>query len=183
LAELIRRSRTFGALIGLEDLDLEGNQLYSFPSMVVKELTRLARLNLANNVITRFPDIGCLVELVDLSLENNQLTTLPHGLANCSNLKYLNISKNRISDISQIGNLLKLSELNLGYNNIMGLPDGIGNCYELRRLLGPYNKISDIPSTVWKCKMVHFSFHFSPSTSFRSLFFDFPSNVVGGAGL
>ena len=115
-------------LTRLEELWLDGNQLYQFPPQIV-DLTNLVKLDLTSNEISAIPEsISQLTQLKLLWLADNCLTSLPYDIGKLTNLTSLGISNNQIimlpsSFAALIPNLsLDHSRFWLGQNNNLHIP-------------------------------------------------------------
>ncbi|KAL9620195.1 MAG: hypothetical protein Q9160_005204 [Pyrenula sp. 1 TL-2023] len=82
----------------LRYLDLGGNELRSFPSVIL-DLTELQILDLSDNKLVRIPDrISNLKKLMVFDIKYNDLQTLPRTLTDMVYLEALFISPNPFSD-------------------------------------------------------------------------------------
>jgi Leucine-rich repeat (LRR) protein len=92
-------TRFFANMKALTSLDLSGNQVAEFPS-VISLLSTLKFLNLARNTISEMSLILCgLVELESLSLDHNKILTIPEQITSLVKLNFLSLKGNQITDL------------------------------------------------------------------------------------
>lgn len=114
-------------------------------------LTRLERLELDHNRITRLPtSVSKLVNLTSVRLNNNQLTTLPVGLGK-SNIGDLHLNNNQLTSIpADIGDLTYMQDLDLRFNRLTSLPASLGGIEWLVNLYLDDNQLTSLPNTFGK---------------------------------
>eukprot|EP00727_Mastigamoeba_balamuthi_P011862 m51a1_g7299 hypothetical protein (572) ;mRNA; f:79837-82630 len=162
-------------LTGLEDLDLNGNQLTeiaaactqltalrflslngnaisSIPTFIGR-MTKLERLSLANNSITSLPkEIGRLQNLEELQLMGNALTTLPASVGALRSLNVVDVSCCQLQRLpDELTLATRLIDLNLGTNQLTQLPEGMGRLTRLVTLNVQDNNLTDLPLSLGKC--------------------------------
>lgn len=132
-------------LAGLEELDLEKNNLTSIPEGV-KSLKRLQRLCLWDNNINNISlQPGDLPNLVEIDLGLNKLTAFPGDLSLISDLKKISVYENSITLVSpDIKNFHLLEELDMRGNKISSLPVEFGKLKTLRKLDLLENQLSSL---------------------------------------
>ena len=114
----------FDGLSNLKDLNLSGNQIYTFDSACIADCARnhLSRLNLSHNKMTRFYFLISLTRLTELDLSFNEIDKNSLHVckfASLTNLSKLNLQNNKISTITpNILNIPQLKELDLSNNRI-----------------------------------------------------------------
>lgn len=124
----------------VETLDLSHMRLRRISSM--DRLSRLVRLNLADNEISVIEGLDSLGVLEELSLEENRISKL-EGLDNLRFLKKLDLGKNRISKVDGIAALTQLSQLSLEDNELSSL-EGLAALPALMELYIGNNHIDSI---------------------------------------
>ena len=114
---------SFGNLISLEDLDLNG-EFTSLPESF-ENLSNLENLDLNGELISLPDGFGNLGSLENLNLSGNQLTSLPEGFGNLGSLENLNLASNELTSLPESFINISISDvLYLGGNNLASLPDG-----------------------------------------------------------
>ncbi|XP_043289094.1 insulin-like growth factor-binding protein complex acid labile subunit [Venturia canescens] len=114
----------------IDTLDLSGLGFAHVDANIFENLTRVKRINLANNGLVSLPrtTFSNLPNLEHLSLADNEITSLERGqFAGLANLKFLNISNNPMEEIFP-GLLYGLGK---STNISVKLPHGISVLYNL----------------------------------------------------
>ncbi len=140
---------SFGYLLALESLELQGNQLASLPSSF-GYLLALESLGLDNNKLISLPDsFGNLGALKILHLHNNQLITLPYSFGNLGKVTDLRLHNNQLTSLPySFGNLVALNELDLSSNKLTTLPDNFGELRALYKLYLNDNQLTTLPDSI-----------------------------------
>ncbi|RKO93529.1 hypothetical protein BDK51DRAFT_29303, partial [Blyttiomyces helicus] len=146
--EILKFPRSLQLVTTLVMIDLSNNRMRSLEGTGIGSLTRLVKLNIAGNLVDRFPeDIarGC-TNLAVLGMANNRLAAFPHEV--CAymgrSLTELDVGFNRIrgSIPDEIGNLDHLTVLRFPGNRVEGaLPPRFGELVELEELDGRANRL------------------------------------------
>uniref|UniRef100_A0A3B4CXI9 VWFC domain-containing protein n=1 Tax=Pygocentrus nattereri TaxID=42514 RepID=A0A3B4CXI9_PYGNA len=132
-------TRAFAGLPNLEWLDLSKNKLddFSLGQDVFKNLTKLRRLNLDGNNLTKVPPLP--PSLLELKINDNKLSGLtPHSFRGVSQLLTLELEDNEFHDgnVSPLAfrNLGKLIYLRLDDNDFRAIPSGLPTSLQELRL-------------------------------------------------
>nr|XP_014354470.1 PREDICTED: leucine-rich repeat-containing protein 1-like [Latimeria chalumnae] len=152
----ILQPETFGALLNLKDLWLDGNQLMELP-MEIGNLKNLVCLDVSENKLERLPEeISGLCSLTDLLVSQNFLEVIPVGIGKLKNLSILKVDQNRLIQLTDaIGDCENLTELILTENQLLSLPKSIGRLKKLSNFNADRNKLVSLPkehlySTSWE---------------------------------
>jgi len=137
-------SPLIGNLTNLQELQLNGNKLTTFPPELVPLprvfscdgvgfitslvhhpivqgcLKSLSKLWCNSNQLTHLPpEIGCLTSLEELYLSGNKLTHLPETIGNCLYLEILDLSGCQLQELpEQFCYMYRLIELDVGVNQV-----------------------------------------------------------------
>ncbi|WP_248794776.1 NEL-type E3 ubiquitin ligase domain-containing protein [Pseudomonas sp. MWU13-2105] len=116
-AGLKRLPHEIGEMHGLQELDLEGNQiaLTTAGALQLAGLRQLKYLNLRGNPLKLLPDFAALADLQSLDLSRTAIDAWPSGVLFLKQLVVLNLSHNRIQQVPDSVLLAPLS-LNRGVN-------------------------------------------------------------------
>ena len=149
---------------GLVELDVSGSfSIRTLPD-TLGYLTKLTKLNLANNSLTELPEsIGSLEFLNTLDLTNKSLTSLPEsmrqlplgsneGIGNLGLLHYLYLGGNELKELPPSIGTLNLWTLNLSGNKLTTLPDMGSLTKTLFKLHIGDNSLQEIPQSVFTLK-------------------------------
>ncbi|XP_036615467.1 leucine-rich repeat serine/threonine-protein kinase 2 [Trichosurus vulpecula] len=139
----------------IKSLDLSANELEDIDDISKKcclsdHLTRLEKLELHQNVLTRVPQQLCetLKCLTYLDLHSNKLTSVPAYLFKMNCIANLDLSRNDIGPSIILDPNIRcptLKQLNLSYNQLSFVPEFLAYVIEnLEHLLLEGNKISEI---------------------------------------
>ena len=124
---------SLGELVQLEKLELRGNYLRKFPT-IIRQLTNLEIISFGFN---NYDDIPIWFrKLYYFSIiKSNLITSIPNWIGQLSNLSSLDIADNKLSALPDgIGQLSKLSSLSIHNNQLTALPDWIGQLSYLSSL-------------------------------------------------
>lgn len=109
--------------VNMTSLSLNNAQLASLPGKLFTSLSRLEKLELNENNLTRLPsEIGMLEKLVYLSVSRNKLESLPPEFCNLRNLRSLDLHSNNIRDVFSCMENIELTTLNIS-SNMFGAGD------------------------------------------------------------
>lgn len=113
----------------------------------VAQLTRLTRIDLHGNHLTRVPTgVLQMAQLQVLSLSRNALVELPREIAQLTQLKELHVGGNRITRVPrEIKQLRALEKLSLLGNALRQVPPELGELQNLRHLLLQNNQLKWLP--------------------------------------
>ncbi|KAH8388453.1 hypothetical protein KR093_006575 [Drosophila rubida] len=103
----------------------------------ISQFTRIAYLNLSNNLLTDLPhEFGVLNTLRELNIGNNRLTFIPKALYELQGLEILLASDNHIKALNVAGleNMGRLNTLDLRNNDIESIPPILGNLTNITHL-------------------------------------------------
>lgn len=104
-------------------LSLNKAQLASIPGMLFTKLSRLEKLELNENNLTRLPsEIGLLSKLVYLSVSRNKLESLPQEFSQLKSLRSLDVHSNNIRNFFDGMEDIELNSLNIS-SNMFGTVD------------------------------------------------------------
>jgi len=135
--------------LGLAIVPSDFAKLAAVPTRVFS-LTRLTRLSLKGNDLTRLPDgLGALTALVSLDASENKIAgALPPVLFHMlKKLKELDLSENAITALpDSVGGLAELERLVLFKNELAALPASLAKLSALRELNVFNNKITALPA-------------------------------------
>lgn len=106
--------RDFKYLVGLEELDVSGNNLRDLHGL--EGLSNLHALNVSENHLRDLSPLAGLSKLKELALEKNLVEDIA-PLSGLTSLRSLDLSENRITDISPLSSLSALEELDLSTVN------------------------------------------------------------------
>ncbi|XP_031560252.1 malignant fibrous histiocytoma-amplified sequence 1 homolog [Actinia tenebrosa] len=139
----------FTSGIKVEDLDLEGNELTTFPEKVCS-LDSLQRLDVGRNKISDIPeDIKNLRKLEELWINNNNLNAFPKVICKLLSLETFSISYNNIKAVpNELAYLSELKNLELDHCGLDVMPLSICMLKNLKRLSLGGNNIQKIPIVV-----------------------------------
>ena len=151
------------ALINLEELVLDGNQIEFIPSL--EPLKGLRKLNLFINQIKEIDGISKNFNLVNLVIAKNKINELDlsnfnlqklstlhaennsirivKGISHLKSLSLINLSNNQISEIDFLQKNKNLSVLTLAVNSITNL-NALKNLINLKNLSLGFNKIENL---------------------------------------
>ncbi|HXQ33493.1 MAG TPA: COR domain-containing protein, partial [Anaerolineales bacterium] len=146
-----------GGLIGLESLNLAGNNLAALPREFAR-LTKLRFLDLRNNKFSDFPaTVSSLKNLEFLNLALNNFLALPPSLYRLTNLRALDVSDNKLTTISpRIRNLVNLKSLDLSFNNLSSIPAEIAYPNRLSSLDLRNNHLEQLPVDIANLKHLEY---------------------------
>ncbi|XP_068955563.1 leucine-rich repeat serine/threonine-protein kinase 2 isoform X1 [Petaurus breviceps papuanus] len=141
----------------IKSLDLSANELEDIDGISKKcclsdHLTRLEKLELHQNALTRIPQQLCetLKCLKYLDLHSNKITSVPAYLFKMNCIANLDISRNDIGPSIILDPTIRcptLKQINLSYNQLSSVPEFHADVIEnLEHLLLEGNKISEIYS-------------------------------------
>jgi len=124
------------ALLKLEELYLQNNQLISIPNELV-DLVNLRILDIRNNNISYLPSLSPLTRLEELHMSGNpefESFGFPLSILKLTNLKQLDISNNNLINLHPriFEKLTKLEYLDVGGNKFTTNPQGMSNLESLR---------------------------------------------------
>uniref|UniRef100_A0A7N4PRI8 Leucine rich repeat containing 1 n=1 Tax=Sarcophilus harrisii TaxID=9305 RepID=A0A7N4PRI8_SARHA len=150
--EIYHLPETIGALLHLEDLWLDGNQLAELPQEI-GNLKNLLCLDVSENKLERLPEeISGLASLTDLVISHNLLDVLPDGIGKLKKLSILKTDQNRLVQLTEaIGECESLTELVLTENQLLTLPKSIGKLKKLSNLNADRNKLVSLPKEIGGC--------------------------------
>ncbi|KAM9342067.1 extracellular matrix protein 2 [Pholidichthys leucotaenia] len=150
---IITPQSTYG-LPNLDTLDLSQNELDddSFSQDPLYNLTRLKKLILDSNQITRIPALPPSLE--ELRLNKNKISTLtPHSFKGLKNLIDLQLKENNLHDgsVSPLAfkSLKRLLNLQLSNNHFASLPLGLPPSIQVLRMNG--NGIVEVTEDALRC--------------------------------
>lgn len=138
-------------LDNLVELNLEGNNISSFPSGIDgNNFNGLQVLNLSDNGLTSVPiEVTKISSLQRLDLRGNQLTVIPDAISSLSDLQTLLLTDNQLTSLPVLfSSLSKLKTLNLGSNQIESFPEEIFELRDLETLFIGRNQIESIPGSI-----------------------------------
>ncbi|GER37804.1 leucine-rich receptor-like protein kinase family protein [Striga asiatica] len=154
---------TIGKLIGMQHLDLGGNQITGVIPPTLGKLNRLQRLFLDGNQLHGFipQDICGLTNMGDLYLHENSLAgPIPECFGELKSLRYIYLGFNKLNSSIPLNfwNLKDLVFLHLSSNRLSGqLPNEIAGLRQLNELDLSYNQFSgDIPRSIDSCESLTF---------------------------
>jgi hypothetical protein len=136
------------ALVTVESMNLNYNQLGSLPSTLVR-MVNLLTLSAGLNQIKRLPvGMDALRKLTHLDVSGNLLEAVPPEIGDLSHLQTLYLDWNRLTSLpKELGRLESLEVFNAGTNLLTSVPAEMGNLRELRRVDLSLNKgIYSLPS-------------------------------------
>ncbi|CAB1336021.1 unnamed protein product [Coregonus sp. 'balchen'] len=168
-------SRGFSGLPNLESIDLSKNRLDddSLSHHLFSNLTRLRRLNLDDNQLTRIPLLPPSLE--ELKMNDNKITRLtPHSFKGpLRRVQYLRLDSNRFRSLP-LGLPRSLQELRMRDNQLQEVPEGVlSELAKLRVLDLSHNLLheGDISNRAWvKLTLAVFAEHNPFYTSSLSWF-------------
>jgi hypothetical protein len=133
-------------LTRLRYLDLADNRLTELPAWL-GELTRLQVLTLDRNRVDALPDsIGALTRLAILHVDHNRLTAVPTPMSRLTALERLSLAGNRLTALPPIPP--GLACLNLDANRLATLPDDLRGLAGLEQLHLRGNRLARLPGAV-----------------------------------
>ncbi|XP_034487091.1 leucine-rich repeat-containing protein 40 isoform X5 [Drosophila innubila] len=103
----------------------------------ISQFTRIAHLNLSNNLLTDLPlEFRVLNTLRELNVANNRFTFIPKALYELQGLEILVASENRIKALNVAGleGMSRLNTLDLRNNDIESIPPILGNLTNITHL-------------------------------------------------
>ncbi|KAM8703041.1 hypothetical protein ACLKA7_005390 [Drosophila subpalustris] len=103
----------------------------------ISQFTRIAHLNLSNNLLTDLPlEFRVLNTLRELNIANNRFTFIPKALYELQGLEILIASENRIKALNVAGleGMSRLNTLDLRNNDIESIPPILGNLTNITHL-------------------------------------------------
>ena len=132
---LMRIKADFTQLTSLEELNLSGNPIKTFPKRFLNS-NHLRKLDLIGCGMTEIGTIITqLTSLKELNLSDNPIQSLPRSFSHLIHLRKLDLSKCKLKKIGKaITQLDSLEELNLSSNPIKTLPKGLSYLYHLTKL-------------------------------------------------
>ena len=128
--QLMMLPETFGQLVALQRLNLQGNKLATLPQ-TFGQLLALQRLYLQSNKLATLPETVCqLVALQHLDLQGNKLTTLPERFCQLLALQRLYLQCNQLATLPEtFGQFVALQHLSLSQNRLTTLPETVGRLF------------------------------------------------------
>jgi Leucine-rich repeat (LRR) protein len=143
-----------GSMSALTELGLNGNSLESLPNDFPVAVSRLEKLDLANNRIRRLPaTIGHMVHLEELNMMGNPLSAIPDSFGQLCMLEALDSSCCELTQLpDDFTKLTRLMELNLSMNALEVLPSTMGNLTRLCVLNISDNRLTDLPLSMGFCQ-------------------------------
>ena len=115
--------------INMTSLSLNKAQLASIPGEIFTKLSRLEKLELSENNLTRLPSEICqLSKLIYLSAARNKLESLPSEFFKLKSLRSLDLHSNNIRDFFAGMEDIELTFLNIS-SNMFGASDLSGSFY------------------------------------------------------
>ncbi|KAL6234096.1 hypothetical protein BDW75DRAFT_213210 [Aspergillus navahoensis] len=127
----------------VEDIDLVHCRIHSIPALRLERFTKLQRLCLRQNQISRIELPSILGEtLQELDLYDNLISHLK-GLDDFQNLTSLDLSFNKLKHIKNISHLIKLKDLYFVQNRISKI-EGLEGLTEIKNLELGANRIREI---------------------------------------
>jgi Leucine-rich repeat (LRR) protein len=128
----------------LARLELAENGLTRFPNGA-RHNKKLTELSLQRNALTLKDRIRKHLYLERLSLHDNEITHVPASIKNCRNLKKLNFNSNSISSVdAAIGTLKKLEQLSFYKNQLTAIPEGAYRISTLKEIDLFHNQIEQL---------------------------------------
>ena len=116
--------------INMTSLSLNKAQLASIPGEIFTKLSRLEKLELSENNLTRLPSEICqLSKLIYLSAARNKLESLPSEFFKLKSLRSLDLHSNNIRDFFAGMEDIELTFLNIS-SNMFGASDLSGSFYQ-----------------------------------------------------
>ncbi|ODM97759.1 Protein LAP2, partial [Orchesella cincta] len=144
----------------LEKLDLGSNQVMSYYSIMLKNISdlppnlfhchELRDLDLCDNDLKEIPAaIESLTRIAKLDVSRNALSEVPESIKNCKNLTYLDLSLNQLTKLPEaICQLVNLEELFLNETALEFLPANFGRLTKLRILELRENLLQTLPKSM-----------------------------------
>ncbi|EMS14785.1 leucine-rich repeat containing protein [Entamoeba histolytica HM-3:IMSS] len=154
----------------LQYMILSNNRLKVSPNLSM--LSKISRLDISQNRITRFNENTCHPTLQQLDISCNPLVEFPVCITKCQSLKILNLSDchlydipsnvlsslsnletlyigcNHLSSLESLSVLKKLRALYLQSNNLLHFPQSIFDLITLKTLFVSNNYITTIPNQI-----------------------------------
>ena len=141
VVELIAAAAASGAV----ELDLSGRGLTRLPA-VIGSLTRLQKLNLADNALSSLPEsLSHCVALRILFFLNNKFKEIPLVVGALPSLEMLSFKSNSLSAIADAALAPSLRWLILTDNKLTSLPPALGRLRHLRKLMLATNQLEGLP--------------------------------------
>lgn len=136
-------------LTKLAELDLAGNRFTTLPPELA-EFPGLTRLDLSKNPLQSLPpEIGRLAGLTRLDLAHTPLAGIPPEIGQLTGLTRLYLHDNRLTFLPrEIGNLPNLTRLYLAGNLLTGLPPEFYQLSSLTRLDLSNNRLAGLPPEI-----------------------------------
>jgi len=151
--------KSFKKLSRLEKLDLADNKLTQFPSGIQGN-TNLKEILLGNNNLTL--DDGHMeksASLEKLELQKNKIKIIPSSIGGFPNLKKLTLNFNAIEKVAdEISRLRKLEQLSFYNNKLITLPDGVYQLSHLKEIDLYFNQIERIDDRLGNLKALEVLF-------------------------
>lgn len=172
-----KRKLVLGKNSTIMQFRMRGNNPGKFPKDF-KNLKAVDTLDLAKNLLTKFPNVAHnhMAKLIltenALTLENlpnkphpslqylllgeNKITKVPDAIGNFTSLKKLNFQSNKISEVSlNLGNLTSLEEISFYKNELKAIPQGLFKLHNLRLVDLYYNQIDSIEDDIAELKNLY----------------------------
>ncbi|MFY0608393.1 MAG: hypothetical protein JXR10_16865 [Cyclobacteriaceae bacterium] len=136
----------FYGLKGLNELQLQENQLVSFPAGI-SNMKSLTKLSFYKNKLKELP-----LDLFDLKLKvidlyYNELEVIPTEICNLKELEILYMAHNRIYELPEsLGALTNLDEIYLHHNRLSVLPSSLSELTKVRVARVNDNYLAEFPS-------------------------------------
>lgn len=117
---------------------------------IIRNVTELKVLNLANNKMKSIPDeVGTLINLEEVRLDNNVLESLTDSIGALINLKRLTMNSNNLTALPEtIGRLQKLELFKADNCKLNSLPSTFGNLTSLKELYLNNDSLKSFPPQI-----------------------------------
>ncbi|XP_053128852.1 leucine-rich repeat serine/threonine-protein kinase 1 isoform X2 [Hemicordylus capensis] len=148
----------------ITELDLSANHLTCLPSIIPWGLISLQKLNLAENQLSKLPDVhssdGIIcTKLLEIDISSNRFLSLPSGFLHLSRLQRLMAAKNYLEKLFDEENatnwigLRKLVELDVSDNMLVELPVNILHCLKSLAFLNVSRNHLKVFPQPWACPL------------------------------
>lgn len=136
--------KSYKNLTALQRLDLDDNMITKFPNGARKN-KYLSEINLQYNRITLSSKIKKHRYLTNLTLKGNAIQKVPASISKLKNIRKLSFNTNQIAQVSnKIGKLKTLENLSFYKNKLTKIPDGAYKLSNLKEIDLFFNQIEKI---------------------------------------